>query len=177
MEEHRMRKSFRLVLWGVLILIMVFSVSCSPSPAGSAVEAESGDAELEEPTAEVAEELSGGEETEAPVEEAGTGGEEPVSENGVPTDFPVPEEAYQLQVTRGKIVSFQIDATIDEMVTYYTDNLPGAGWEMAGPQDTSVGSVASMLRKNAAGDQLSITMQGNELGGFVRVTLSVNRSG
>jgi hypothetical protein len=180
MEEHRMRKGFRLVLCSVFVFILVLSASCSPSPAGSAGGAEPVEPEVEEPTAVIAEEgeeLTDVEETEAPVEEAGTGGEVPVSENGVPVDIPVPEEAYQLQVVRqGRIVSFQMDGTIDDLVAYFAENLEAVGWEQTNSPDTNVGSVASMLRRNEAGDQMSITMQANELGGFVRVTVSVNRS-
>lgn len=179
-----MRKEFRLVLWGVFVLMIILSVSCSPSPAGSPVGAEPAEPEVEEPAAGVAEEPAaevaeeaGGEETEAPVEEAGTGGEVPVSDNGVPADIPVPENAYQLQVVRnGQIVSYQVDGSIDDIVTFYTDTLPGFGWEKTNSPDTVVAALASLLRENEAGDNMSISMQANELGGFVRITISVNRS-
>jgi hypothetical protein len=177
MEEHRMRKGFHLVPWGVFILIMVISVSCSPSPAGSAEVAEPADPEVADPTAVLAEEAPGSEETEAPVSEVGAGGEIPVSENGVPVDVPVPEEAYQLQVVRqGRIVTFQADGTIDDLVNFYTENLSSLGWEATNSPDTAVGSIATLIRKNEAGDQISINMQANELGGFVRVTVTVGRA-
>jgi hypothetical protein len=180
MEEQRMRSTIRLVLWGVFILILVLSASCSPSPAGSATGAEQESPAVEvEDTAESEEEVVdpvAEEEPEVPAEDTGTGGE-PVSETGIAADIPVPEEAYQVQVARkGTTISFQIDATVDEVVGFLQENLEAMGWEMAGPPDTSVGSIATLFRKNEAGDQLSINMQGNELGGFVRVTMVVQRA-
>jgi hypothetical protein len=183
MEEHRMRKGFRPVLWGVFVLIMVFAVSCSPRPAGSAAGAEPAApvVEVEGPIEEVVEEVGAvisGEEPAASAEGTGAGGQQPASDTGLAADIPVPEEAYQVQIARqGRTVIFQIDGTIDEMVTFYQENLPAAGWELAGPPDTSMGSIASMLRKNAVGDQLTVNMQGNQLGGFVRVTVTVIRGG
>ena len=178
-----MRKGFRLVLWGVFVLIIILAVSCSPSPAGSSVGAEPAapSVEVEEPLAEVEEEVGNvenSEESETPADETGTGGQEPASDTGISEDIPIPEDAYQVQLARrGNTITFQIDGAIEEVVAFYTDNLPLSGWEMAGPPDTSMGSIATMLRKNGAGDQLSINMQGNELGGFVRVTVTVLRGG
>jgi len=46
---------------------------------------------------------------------------------------------------------------------------------MAGPPDNVMGSIGTMLRENTAGDRLAINMQGNDLGGFVRLTVSISR--
>jgi hypothetical protein len=181
MEEPRMRRYFRLFLWGVFLLILVVNASCSPQLAASTTGAEPAApiVEAEDPLAveEEAVDPIDGEDTEAPVEEAGTGGQEPVSDSGIAGDIPIPEDAYQVQVARrGTTVLFQIDGEIDDVVGFFQENLPNNGWNLAGPPDTSMGSIATLLRKNEAGDQLSINMQGNQLGGFVRVTIVVQRA-
>jgi hypothetical protein len=95
---------------------------------------------------------------------------------GVPDDVPVMDGAYQLQATRsGNNVLYQVDASVDEVVAFYKDELPKFEWEMAGPPDNAIGSIGTMLRENAAGDRLAINMQGNKLGGFVRLTITVSR--
>ena len=95
---------------------------------------------------------------------------------GVPDDVPVMDGAYQLQVTRsGNNVLYQVDASVDEVVAFYQEELPKFEWEMAGPPDNAIGSIGTMLRENAAGDRLTINMQGNDLGGFVRLTITVSR--
>ncbi len=95
---------------------------------------------------------------------------------GVPDDVPVMDGAYQLQATMsGNNVLYQVDATVDEVVAFYQEELPKFEWEMAGPPDNAIGSIGTMLRENAAGDRLAINMQGNDLGGFVRLTITVSR--
>jgi hypothetical protein len=181
MEEHRMRRYFRLFLWGVFVLILVLTASCSSQPAASTTGAEPAapvvKAEEQLDVEEEAVDPINGEENEAPVEDAGTGGQEPVSDSGIAGDIPIPEDAYQVQVAqRGTTVLFQIDGEIDDVVGFFQENLPNNGWDLVGPPDTSMGSIATLLRKNEAGDQLSINMQGNQLGGFVRVTIVILRA-
>lgn len=95
----------------------------------------------------------------------------------VPEDIPVMDGAYQLQAgTSGKNVVYQIDSTIEEVVTFYQEELPNYAWELAGPPDNVVASIATMLRENVAGDRLAINMQANNLGGFVRLTLTISRA-
>ncbi len=107
-------------------------------------------------------------------------GEEPppvVEDSGsVPDDVPVMDGAYQLQVTRsGKNVLYQVDASIEEVVAFYQEELPKFEWELAGPPDNAIGSIGTMLRENTTGDRLAINMQYNKLGGFVRLTITVSR--
>jgi len=47
---------------------------------------------------------------------------------------------------------------------------------MAGSPDNAVEAIATMLRKNEAGDRLAINMQTNELGGFIRLTITISRA-
>ena len=95
----------------------------------------------------------------------------------VPEDVPVIDDAYRLVAgSSGKNVVYQVDTTIEEVVTFYQEELPNSAWEMAGPPDNQVATIATMLRENAAGDRLAINMQRNELGGFVRVTVTISRA-
>lgn len=95
----------------------------------------------------------------------------------VPEDVPVIDDAYRLIAgSSGKNVVYQVDTTIEEVVAFYQEELPNFAWEMAGPPDNQVATIATMLRENAAGDRLAINMQRNELGGFVRVTVTISRA-
>jgi hypothetical protein len=86
-------------------------------------------------------------------------------------------EGYtNLQVTSGgNNIKYQVDGEIDDVVSYYQEQLPNYGWESVGNPDTQAGKIASMLRKNEAEDRISINMQHNELGGFVVVTITIAR--
>jgi hypothetical protein len=95
---------------------------------------------------------------------------------GVPDDIPIMEESYDLQASStGNNVSYQVDATVEDVVLYYQEELPAFGWEMAGPPDNAIGTIGTMLRENAAGDSLAINMQFNQVGGFVRLNMRINR--
>lgn len=103
----------------------------------------------------------------APVEQ----GEESPSD-----DVPVMEAGYQVQKSRsGKNITYQVDGTIEDVMTFYQEELPKYNWEMAGPPDNAVANIATILRENAAGDRLAINMQYNELGNFVRLSITISR--
>lgn len=92
-------------------------------------------------------------------------------------DVPIMDIGYEIQRGRtGKNVVYQVDSTIDEVVAWYQEELPNYDWELAGPPDNAVASIATMLRENADGDRLAINMQRNELGGFVRITITIARA-
>jgi hypothetical protein len=122
-------------------------------------------------------------ETEGHVEEPDPGNEvvepTPVAETvgEVPEDVPIMDGAYELQAGRsGKNVVYQIDATVQDVVAFYQGVLADYGWEMAGPPDNAVGAIGTMLRENAIGDRLAINMQRNEVGGFVRLSITISRA-
>jgi len=160
---------FSFLLIGLSLLVITIS-ACSPSrvlvedydqvPAGAAT------TEPEAPEESVPE----------PVEDQGPAPVEEDNGNNL-DDVPIMDEAYQVQKGRsGKNVVYQVDASIEEVVTYYQEVLPNYEWELAGPPDNAVASIATMLRENAAGDRLAINMQANELGGFVRVNITISRA-
>ena len=100
-----------------------------------------------------------------------------VEEEGKGEDVPIMEAGYQVQISRsGNNVNYQVDGTIEEVLTFYQEELPKFGWEMAGPPDNAISNIATMLRENADGDRLALNMQFNELGGFVILTITVSRA-
>ena len=108
-------------------------------------------------------------EDETPPPDADTSGQ-------VPEDVPVMEGAYELQANpTGRNVVYTIDSTIEEVVLFYQEVLADYGWDIAGPADTAVGSIGTMLRENTSGDRLAINLQGNEVGGFVRLNITIHR--
>ena len=158
--------SILLVIIGAVITI----TACSPSR----VRVEDYDGVV--PTAAITEPEVPEEAAPEPVEE-----EEPAlvveKESKGLDDVPIMESGYQVQKGRtGKNVVYQVDSSIDEVVTFYQEELPSHNWELAGPPDNAVGSIATMLRENADGDRLAINMQANELGGFVRITITISRA-
>ena len=95
---------------------------------------------------------------------------------GVPDDFPIMDGSYDLQsASSGNNVSYQVDATVDDVVLFYQEELPAFGWELAGPPDNAIGTIGTMLRENAAGDRLAINLHFNQVGGFVRLMMRINR--
>ena len=100
-----------------------------------------------------------------------------VEEESRGDDVPIIEGATQVQISRtGNNINYQVEGTVEDVMTFYQEELPDYGWEMAGPPDNAVANIATMLRENTAGDRLAINMQFNELGGFVILTISVSRA-
>jgi hypothetical protein len=168
-----MKKGYLLSVWIFVVVVMLISSACSPSriavdeydqvPAGESTSQEQ-EAPPEDEPAEVEDQ-----QPEEPVEPA-----EPVSE--FPEDVPIIDGAYDVQPSRkGLVVQYQVDAEIDDVAGYYQDELPSYGWDVEGPPDNVVGSIATMSRENTAGDTLAINMQYNSLGGFVRVQITIAR--
>ena len=127
--------------------------------------------------------IAGGEtpevqETAEPLADSDSGEEPPPDvavTGGIPDNVPVMDGVYQLQAGRtGKNVIYQIDASVEEVVAFYQEELPKFEWELAGLPDIAIGSIGTMLRENAAGDRLAINMQANELGGFVRLIITIS---
>ena len=102
--------------------------------------------------------------------------DEPVEESPG-EDVPIMEAGYQVQKSRsGNNITYQVDGTIEDVMTYYQEELPNYNWEMSGPPDNAISNIATMLRQNAAGDRLAINMQFNELGNFVRLSITISRA-
>ncbi len=161
-----MRKTNLVLFWGVMVVILLISGACLPKRQATS-----------QPTASTGQSSTGGAQ---PTESQGAGGETspqtPSNQSGVPDDIPIMQGAYKLQTARGGAnVVYQVDADVQTVVEFYQNELPGMGWDMAGPPDNVVGSIATMLRENEAGDRMTVNMQGNKIGGFVRVTIAIVR--
>lgn len=160
--------SILLILISVLILIIT---ACSPSRVlVEEYDQVFGETATTEP--ETAEEIlpePGEAQEPAPVEEDQEKGRD---------DVPIMDSGYRIQKKgrSGENIVYHVDATIEEVLTYYQEELPNYDWEMAGPPDNAISAIATMLRENADGDRLAINMQANELGGFVIITITISRA-
>ena len=97
------------------------------------------------------------------------------AEDALP-EVPIMEGAYKLQKMRGgENIIYTIDGEIAEVVKFYQDILPSVGWNEANSPDSTVGSIATMLRESANKDRLTINMQENKKGGFVTITIAIVR--
>jgi hypothetical protein len=57
----------------------------------------------------------------------------------------------QLQAGRSdKNIIYQIDASEEEVVAFYQEELPEFEWELAGPPDNAIGPIDKIRRENAA---------------------------
>lgn len=184
-----MKKPSFLLLSVVMILAMVFVTACgggnAPTEEASAPTT-SEETVAEEPAAEApaAEEPT----AEAPAVEETSAGEEPAAEepapegvalgeNGVPVDVPLPEAAYDLRVEANNTrITFKVDGALQDVVTYFQEQLPTLGWTETLGADSAVGSMGTIGRKNATEDKLSINMSFNPNGNFVTVTMDVIRA-
>lgn len=160
------------VLWVALLFMGLVFAACSPGAATTPeleVEAPTAAAEQPPPTTE-------DQETEDPTEpgESGETDSPATGPEGLREDVPIMEGARQLQITRGGgNISYEVDADIETAVNFYMEELARLGWEQTNSPDAAVGSMATMLRENADGDRITINMQANQLGGFVRISISV----
>ena len=156
-----------------LLVILLLIAACTPSriPVNEYDGPLPGGTPIEQQPTEVIREIDVPESDEEPT---------PVVEleGGIPEDLPMMEGAYQIQAGHsGKNVSYQIDGSVEDVLTFYQGELPKFGWELTGPPDNAIGSIGTMLRENGAGDRLTINMQANEVGGFVKLTIVISRAG
>jgi hypothetical protein len=169
-----MKRNYRIIVALLGVTVLLLAAGCSPSsgPVDEGPVDEGG---------EIPVEITEGAPVEVGEGQPEEGGAEtevvlPEGPPGVPEDVPIMEGYTSLQVTSGgNNVRYQVDGEIADLVTFYQEQLPNYGWESAGNPDTQAGKIASMLRKNAAEDRISINMQHNELGGFVVVSITIAR--
>ncbi|MEJ2262034.1 MAG: hypothetical protein P8X95_01215 [Anaerolineales bacterium] len=151
------------IIIGIVLIALLIATACSSQPQPPPQTQESA-----QPAATQASQTGG---------EGGDGGEASGGSTGgseVREDIPIMQGAKNIQASRGgQTVIYEADGEIDAVVNFYEEELPKFGWEMAGPPDTALASIATMLRENQAGERMTINMAGNKLGGFVKVTISV----
>jgi len=164
-----MSKIGRVLFWGLLLIFLIFVAACSPK-AKPVPTAGQGAGKTEAAGEQVLETQPAG-------VSGDTGNAAAQKTPQVPEDVPVMDGAYKLQIARaGAYVMFQVDGTIDDVVNFYIAELPNYGWHTVSSPDTVTGSTASILRENEAGDKLNLYMQRNDLGGFVTITIAVQRT-
>ncbi len=164
-----MKKRFSIL--ALLVLLTLVLAACgggsaaptsAPAPSGN-----SGGGDVAAPTA--AESSAGG-------ESAATEPPAPPPANEAPADVPLMDGAYDVDIQRGGTqITYKVDADVQTVVDFYHEVLPPLGWEIKGPPDSVVGNIASMLRKNATDEQLSINMQYNPNAQFTVVTIALSR--
>ena len=161
-----MRKKSLLWMAGVMLIALLVTNACLPKPSRT-----------DTPEAGGGQATSGENQVEQPAEITEQAPQPPAGQVPVPEDVPIMQGGYNLQTARGGAsIIYQVDGDVKTVVDYYTEKLPEMGWDMAGPPDTAVGSIASMLRENEASDRMTINMQENKIGGFVQLTIFVVRS-
>lgn len=162
------RSSF--VTWVIVFVLLLSVTACSSSSASTPQQGGGGG----QPTTPTQTSQSGSVEEQPGAQP--TQQEVVTGEAGAREDIPVMEGAREYQVMRGgSAVVYEIDTDIDTVVNFYQEQLPQYGWEMAGPPDSALASIATMLRENESGDRMTINMQENQLGGFVKVNIAVVR--
>ncbi len=163
-----MKKGFSIL--ALLVLLTLVLTACGGGAAPTSAPAPSGNA--------------GGEEAAPPTAaESGSAGGETATEppaappaNEAPADVPLMDGAYDIDIQRGGTqITYKVDAEVQSVVDFYHEVLPPLGWEIKGPPDSVVGNIASMLRKNATDEQLSINMQYNPNAQFTVVTIALSR--
>lgn len=173
-----MKKIIVIILLGSALLFVSAACQQSPSspPGAEPTVRPTHPSEIGSSVVEQAEEQL--EEIQEEVEASPEPTEVPLNESGGATDIPIPEDAYKYQIMRGgSSATYQVDMDIDELVSWYQEELPKYGWELAGPPDSAIGAMGTMLRENEAGDRLTINMQANVNAGFVSVIIQVIRGG
>jgi hypothetical protein len=98
---------------------------------------------------------------------------------GQPIDVPIMDNNRDLQISRtGENMSYKVDTvTLQDVMTYYQDNLTAAGWT-PGPNENPVGArnLVTLARTNEAADRVTVTMQHNPIGEFVVVSIVLTRA-
>jgi hypothetical protein len=73
-------------------------------------------------------------------------------------------------------ISYVVDGKVEDVVTWYQEQLPQYGWEMSRAPDTALGSMANMSRINADKDRLTLSLQHNPIGEFSVIRIVVVRA-
>jgi hypothetical protein len=93
----------------------------------------------------------------------------------IPSDVPIMTGAYDIEVPTNLNITYKVDAPIKDVVSFYEDSLPGAGWDQMSNPDSVVGSMAQMSRSKTNGDRITFSLQYNPVGSFTVVQIYLNR--
>lgn len=149
-------KRVLLILTGLLILVLLIAGCSKGQATNPPVEEQVASEEPSEPTQATSEEV--------------------VEPAGVPDDVPIMPDAYELEVTNQKNIKYKVDLMLEDVVTYYQQELPNAGWDKINNPDSVVGSMAQMSRSKSNGDRITFSLQYNPIGEFSIVQIFITRT-
>jgi hypothetical protein len=159
---------------GIILMLALLIVSCS-SPSTSA--ASNPSIETEEVVVDQTDQTDqpqavGTDESQSAVSE------DPAKpDNSVPEDVPIMSGSRKLDVSNGGTnISYEVDGTIEDVVTFYQDELPNFGWEMTRTPDNVLGAMATMARTNEKGDRMTFSLQYNSIAQFVVIRIFITRA-
>lgn len=94
----------------------------------------------------------------------------------VPADVPVMPNATDLVVPTEFNVTYEVNVPIKDVVDFYQQELPKAGWDQPANPDSVVGAMAQMARTKANGDRITFSIQYNPVGEFTIVQIYLTRA-
>jgi len=129
---------------------------------------------------------SKGTEVSEPVENQGTTQESLLSDQetsvpvkeplGVPEDVPIMPDAYELKVPNEFTIYYKVNIPLQDVVTFYNEELPNYGWDEPKYPDSAVGAMAQMARSKPDKDRITFSIQYNPVGEFTVVQISLTRA-
>ncbi len=93
----------------------------------------------------------------------------------VPSDVPVMDGSYDLQVPNDLNITYKVKAQIKDVVAFYQTALPENGWDQTNNPDSVVGAMAQISRSKTNGDRITFSLQFNPVGEFTIVQIFLNR--
>jgi len=95
---------------------------------------------------------------------------------GVPEDVPILPDAYDLKVPNEFTIYYKVDLPLQDVVTFYNEELPNYGWDEPKYPDSAVGAMAQMARSKPDKDRITFSIQFNPVGEFTVVQISLTRA-
>jgi hypothetical protein len=154
--EENMKSTRILLILTTIFILAVFLVACSKSTAVTEP--------LQNQTVTQQESTT--------VQETSVPTNEPL---GVPEDVPVMPDAYDLQIPNEFTIYYKVALPLQDVVTFYNEELPNYGWQQPKHPDSAVGAMAQMARSKENGDRITFSIQYNPVGEFTVVQISLTR--
>jgi hypothetical protein len=150
----KIKKAFYLFTVAIIITILLAACSQAPTPAPANTQA---------PNPVFTQVESG--QTPVPTRSAPT----------VPSDVPIMAGSYDMEVPNSLNVTYKVDASIKDVVTFYQTALQENGWTVINNPDSVVGAMAQISRSKTNGDRITFSLQYNSVGNFTIVQIFLNR--
>jgi hypothetical protein len=158
----------------ILLLVGLMALLLTSCSGGSTTDLTTDTGESEEVVVETTEEEQVAEESETQSEATA---ETSTREDNQPEDVPLMPGNRNLSVTSdGSNMSYEVDGTIDDVVSFYQLELENLGWELTRSPDNAYSNFGSMSRTNANGDRVTFSLQHNPVGQFTVVRIVLLRA-